>query len=96
MRPPGEVSLALLRAAAAGPAPVRVLAQRVQVGFDVARYTASRLVERGELARLSDVRPVVLGLPEHLGTVSASDSVRSFWEQGGEGEPADSGGFACL
>lgn len=60
MRPRGEVSEALVRAAQAGPAPVRELAARAGVGYSVARYTATRLVDRGELVVLHGGRPAVL------------------------------------
>lgn len=89
MRPMGEISLKMLEALALGPAPVRELAQRAQVGFDVARYTATRLVERGAVVRLEQCRPAVLALPG-----------QSFWEAANDertplGQVTEDS-FACL
>jgi hypothetical protein len=71
-RPAGDLSLALLSAAAqSGPATVRDLAERACVGYAAARYTASRLVSRGELVALHQGRPRVL----------VPAAVRSFWEE---------------
>lgn len=57
MRPPGCFSQALL-SAASEPGTVRQLCERAQVGFGVGRYTASRLVSRGELEVVAmDVPP---------------------------------------
>lgn len=61
----GEVGQALVRAAEHGPGTARQLAERVCVGYDAARYTASRLVSAGVLARVSGQRPAVLALPQH-------------------------------
>lgn len=77
-RPRGDVSRALLQAAKAGPAPVRVLAERALVGYSAARYTATRMVDRGELACLSNGRPAVLGLPRAPAAVAQRHA--SFWE----------------
>jgi hypothetical protein len=63
MRPRGEVSQALAKAAQQGPCPVRTLAERAQVGYGAARYTASRMVDRGELVVLDVGRPARLGVP---------------------------------
>lgn len=92
MRPPGtygDVRVALMQAAAAGPAPVRGLAERAGVGFDLAKCTASRMVAAGDLVRLSEGRPSVLGLPttplamppagDGLGDLLVAMST-SFWE----------------
>ena len=62
-RPFGEVSLALLGAARVGPGTVVQLAERACVGYATARYTASRLVSTGVLARAADQRPAVLCVP---------------------------------
>lgn len=62
-RPRGEVSIALLEAARQGPGTVVDLAARAQVGRHAARYTASRLVTRGELVALNAGRPAMLALP---------------------------------
>lgn len=88
-RPAGEVSRALMGAAAAGPATVRELAERACVGYGAARYTASRMVSRGELVILSPTeRPVVLGLEaggaaDVPAAPAASATLRSFWEEAG-------------
>lgn len=70
----GEVAQALLRAAECGPAAVRTLAERAQVGYGAARYTASRLVSVGELVVLDpDARPALLVRPdEAAGAVDAA------------------------
>ena len=63
MRPKGsygDVTRALLQAAQQRPGTVRELAQRSQVGFDVARKAASRLKAAGELEPISEGRPEVL------------------------------------
>lgn len=81
----GEVAQAMLAAAERGPGPVRELAERAQVGYDVARYTASRLVSVGELVVLDpDARPATLARPEDAanGVDAALDELeRSFWER---------------
>ena len=59
----GEIGQALVKAAAQGPGTARQLAERSCVGYDAARYTASRLGSTGALARLSNERPALLGLP---------------------------------
>lgn len=82
-RPRGELAHALMKAAAAGPAPVRVLAERSQVGFAAARYTASRLVSAGDLVVLDGGRPSVLAVPpagDALGD-KLDELHRSFWDQ---------------
>lgn len=63
MRPRGEVAEALLQAALQGPATVRELCVRARVAYAVGRYTASRLVARGELVERGQGRPAVLALP---------------------------------
>lgn len=78
----GEVALALRTAAQSGPAPVRVLAERAQVGYSAARYTASRLVSAGDLVVVDEGRPSVLAVPP-LGEALADkldELHRSFWE----------------
>ena len=64
MRPLGPCAKALLQAASRGPADVVQLAHRAQVSVPVARYTASRMVSRGELSVLTPGRPAVLGLAD--------------------------------
>jgi hypothetical protein len=73
-RPLGELSQALLLAAAASPGTVRELAARSQVGFAQARYTASRLVSRGALVEVDATRPAVLAPAE---TVDSSHGINS-------------------
>lgn len=89
----GDVAQALLRAADAGPGAVRTLAERAQVGYDAARYTASRLVTVGELVVLEpEARPATLARPTDpaaagvcVGVDQALDDLeRSFWERGPE------------
>jgi len=60
-RPRGEIAQALLNAAAK-PGTVRQLAHRSLVGLAAARWTASRMLVRGELVSLSAPgrRPYVL------------------------------------
>jgi hypothetical protein len=71
----GEVSAALLRAAATGPGTVRELAARAQVGFGVARYTATRLAHSGALAALNPgMRPAVLAVPDEPAQVAAASA----------------------
>ncbi len=62
MRPAGEIQLALVQAWREGPAPVRVAAERACVGVAAAKYTATRMVSRGDLVVVQDGRPAVLGL----------------------------------
>ena len=62
MRPAGDIQLALLAAWEAGPAPVRVAAERACVGMAAAQYTATRMVRRGDLVVVHDGRPAVLAL----------------------------------
>lgn len=80
----GEVSLALLRAADAGPAQVRALADRAQVGYQAAYVACSRLVDRGELVVLDPTeRPATLARADAVNDVGAAlqDLERSFWER---------------
>jgi hypothetical protein len=75
MRPRGELSQALVKAASQGPGPVRTLAERAQVGYSAARYTASRMVDRGELVVLEAGRPALLGVPTALAVAPAGDEL---------------------
>lgn len=103
MRPLGEISLALHYAAAAAPGSVRDLACRAQVGYDAARYTASRMVDRGELVIVQEGRPAVLGVAtaqtpagDELAT-ALDDLHRSFWSGSLPlAERDDSGEFLAL
>lgn len=102
MRPVGDIARAMRQAAQEGPGTVRALACRAQVGYGLARCTATRLVQRGELVVVSEERPMVLAVPpagEGLGVV-LSELHRSFWEQPAQGGPdGDTGadeGFAAL
>lgn len=82
MRPRGSygpVAQAMLAAARSGPAPVAVLAQRAQVGFAAAAYTASRLVSAGQLQRVNVGRPALLRVAE-----TRADAVRRLHQQLGE------------
>ena len=91
----GGLAQALRDAAVSGPAPVRVLCERAQVGYAAGRYTASRLVAAGQLVPVQAGRPMVLALPpageglaDHLDALH-----RSFWDQ--PGLTADEGAAAC-
>lgn len=83
----GEVAIALRSAAFEAPGTVAQLAERACVGYDVARYTASRLVSSGELVKRNEGRPAILAAPPQT---PAGDSLadrldelhRSFWERG--------------
>ncbi len=92
-RPLGDVSRALLAAAASAPGTVRQLAERACVGYDVARRKAHALEVCGALAPLREDRPRVLALPDALddahddGDGDAADAAeafkalaRSFWQ----------------
>lgn len=59
-RPMGEVAAAMLAQARERPGTVRELAARAQVGYRLGRYTASRMLLRGELVRVLGSRPAVL------------------------------------
>jgi len=83
----GEVALAL-STAAMQPGTVRELALRSCVGYDVARYTASRLVDAGELVVVESGRPNKLAHRDVAGgglvaraLDTLDDAVRSFWER---------------
>lgn len=69
----GEVRQALLEAWAQGPAPVREVAQRAQVGLAVARYTASRMTDDGQLKVVVGQRPAVLALADDERVCALSD-----------------------
>jgi hypothetical protein len=60
MRPMGPIAKAMRQAAAQQPGSVRELAERAQVGYAAACYTATRMVQRGQLVPLTTSRPVVL------------------------------------
>jgi hypothetical protein len=62
MRPMGDVAQAMARAAMQ-PGTVVQLAHRAQVGESVARYTASRMVDRQQLVVVQQGRPAVLAAP---------------------------------
>lgn len=72
------------------------LAARAQVGRAAAKYTASRMVARGELVVVEDGRPAVLGLPDMS---MAGDDLEcafvmleaSFWDRPAEHPPFDGG-----
>lgn len=87
MRPPGDVALALATAARER-GTVRQLCERAQVGFDVGRKTASRMVQRGDLRVLEIAAAAGPGRPPavvvSVDRVRANRGVfelpRSFWE----------------
>jgi phage portal protein BeeE len=58
----GDVREALLSAWAAGPAPVRQAADMARVGHAVARYTATRMANEGQLRVVLGAKPAVLAL----------------------------------
>jgi hypothetical protein len=60
----GEVREALVTAWREGPAPVREAAQRACVGHAVARYTASRMADEGQLCVVVGRRPAVMALAD--------------------------------
>lgn len=92
MRPLGEIAMAL-HSAALQPGTVRQFCERAQVAYGVGRYTASRMVQRGELVLLGDPAPVRPGpgRPASLLVAAAAAPApvcdlgvvlsRSFWEQ---------------
>ena len=87
MRPPGDFAVALA-SAAREPGTVRQLCERAQVGFDVGRKTASRMVQRGDLRVLEIAavagpgRPpaVVVSVDVVRGNRGLVELPRSFWE----------------
>lgn len=66
----GEVARALCDAASAAPGTVRELAVRAQVGYGLARCTASRLIDAGVLQVHTPGRPQSLALAQPTGAVS--------------------------
>lgn len=90
----GDVALALRDAAVSGPAPVRVLCERAQVGYAAGRYTASRLVAAGQLVPVQTGRPMVLAVPPAGDELADRlDALhRSFWERPGPDEDQGAAG----
>lgn len=92
MRPLGEIALAL-HSAATEPGTVRQFCERAQVAYGVGRYTASRMVQRGELVMLGEHAPARQGPGRPASLLVAADAARapvcdlgvvlsrSFWEQ---------------
>lgn len=78
----GDVAQAMLGAAREGPATVRTLADRAQVGYGSAWYTATRLKARGELVELEGGRPAVLAVPPAGNELAdkLDELHRSFWD----------------
>jgi hypothetical protein len=74
------VARALLQAAQAGPADVKTLAIRAQVGFAVARYTSSRLVARGQLTAERGVRPSLLRLADNDAPAPEVEAARFLYD----------------
>lgn len=102
MRPIGDIARAMRQAAEVGPGTVRDLACRAQVGYGLARCTATRLVQRGDLVVVSEERPMILSVPpsgDGLGVV-LSELHRSFWETPPSDPPDQAAqpgeGFAAL
>lgn len=80
----GALAQVLLKAANdQGPGTVRVLAERGQVGYAAARYTASRLVSSGDLVVQTTGRPSVLAVPPVGETLAdkLDELHRTFWDQ---------------
>lgn len=73
-RPLGDISRALLAAAAAAPGTVRELCERAQVGFDVGRKTASRMLSRGDLQVLEVMPPSGPGRPPAVVGMAAASA----------------------
>jgi hypothetical protein len=81
--------MALRTAASYRPGTVADLAERAQVGYSAARYTASRLVRAGELVPLNTGRPAMLSVgsgprpvQRQLDALDALDmATRSFWDR---------------
>ena len=103
MRPVGGVAVAMRAAALSGPATVRELADRAHVGYDLARCTATRLVQRGDLMVVGAQRPMVLAVPPAGDALADALHVLhcSFWEQPPGGDwpaewPAEEVGFEDL
>lgn len=73
----GDVRAALLDAWRQGPAPVREAAARACVGHAVARYTASRMADEGQVCVVVAGRPAVMALPddERVCVLPAADEV---------------------
>lgn len=92
MRPRGEIRLALLAEARKAPGSVRELAQRAQVGFSAAAYTASRMLASEELQIAEPGRPAKLSAPAEQ-SAPAADAARevfdlihrSFWDRPAQG-----------
>lgn len=103
MRPVGDISMAMCKAAEIGPGTVRDLACRAQVGYGLARCTATRLVQRGDLMVVGAQRPMVLAVPPAGDALADALHVLhcSFWEQPPGGDwpaegPAEDVGFEDL
>ncbi len=91
MRPLGDIAQALIQHAGT-PAPVRLLCERAQVGYDVGRYTTSRLLQRGLLVLAPDApavrqgrgRPAQLVMAAPAGADEEASAMallqRSFWD----------------
>lgn len=77
-RPLGEISIALLAAAQAGPATLVQLAHRAQVSYDAARFKVSYLVRVGALEALTSPRPRLYTLPS-ADVCTPLESARRAW-----------------
>lgn len=89
-RPLGEISMALLAAAEAGPATLVQLANLAQVGYDAARFKVSYLVRAGALEALNSRKPRLYARPS-ADVCTPCESARRAWFAGlppGEGPPS--------
>lgn len=68
----GEIRHALARAASEAPGTVRDIAARAQVAFASARYTASRMLDEGDLEVVVPGRPAVLAARQSAGRSGAT------------------------
>lgn len=91
-RPLGEVAQALADAARAEPDNVRALARRARVGYRVARYTATRMEQRGELVVVLAARPRVMGVPDAQRLCLLAERPRA----AAADAPADAAGLLAL
>lgn len=97
-RPMGDIALAL-KSAAATPATVREVCQRAQVGVEIGRKTASRMVQRGDLLVVDFAEDALRNTgpgrpPRRVVSADAVDWAaegdawlrlqRSFWDHGSE------------
>lgn len=84
MRPYGEITHALSAVWQQGPATVTQAAHRACVGLSAARYTATRMVDRGQLVVVEGSRPAVLAVPspQACNVSNAADAAAVMLHQG--------------